>query len=148
MTAGVVKSAGLAGLLAASLAFTGQAAAQEAAASPSLELELNALEATDSGCRFTFVVSNAMGSDLDKAAYEVALFNSDGMVERLTVLDFRSLPDGKTKVRQFDLSETDCDDIGRVLVNDATACDGEGVEPAACMDRLEATTRTDVEFGT
>lgn len=122
-------------------------AAQEAAASPSIGLELNGIEQVESGCRMTFVVANRLGSDIAKAAYEIALFDEEGLVDRLMVLDFQALPDGKTKVRQFDLADTECAEIGRVLINDATACEGDGIEPGACIANLITETRTDAEFG-
>lgn len=95
----------------------------------------------------TFVVTNGLDRDIDKAAYEIGLFNSEGLVERLMVLDFQALPEGKTKVRQFDLAQTDCARIGRVLINDETACEGDNVSPGACIRDLVTTSRADVEFG-
>lgn len=137
--------------LLAAPAFAGTAATQEAksqASEPSaVSLELNALEASDRGCRLTFVVNNALGKELTKAAYEIALFSKDGLVDRLTVLDFRELPAGKTKVRQFDLPGTDCSGVGRVLINDATACEGDGVAPEACISQLKTATKAEIEFG-
>lgn len=121
--------------------------AQDAAA-PALRLELNALEASDKGCRMAFVVQNGLDKNIAKAAYEIALFNKQGLVDRLMVLDFQDLPANKTKVRRFDLTETDCSDIGRVLINDASSCEGDGIEPGDCIGLLTTSTRGDVEFGT
>lgn len=130
-----------------SIASCGLAGAEDAVPAHSLELQLNSMQPSDKGCRFTFVVANGLGSDLDKAAFEIVLFNRDGQVDRLTVLDFQGLPSGKTKVRQFDFSGTDCAGIGRVLVNDATECKGDGLDPRACIDRLHTATKAEVEFG-
>ncbi len=121
------------------------AGAQEGGEPPSLSLELNGAEATERGCRLTFVAANRLGEDIDRAAYEVALFGTDGLVKRLTVLDFKDLPDGQTKVRQFDLPDIDCEGLGRVLINGATACEGG---ENACMDALKTETRGSVAFGT
>jgi hypothetical protein len=127
------------------------AAGQEAdgeAQATALTLELNALQPTDRGCRFTFLVENRLGAGLDSAAFEMAIFDGDGRISRFTVVDFKDLPDGKTKVRQFDFGQMDCTKIGRVLVNDSTECAGEGVEPRACMRALEPRSRVDnVVFG-
>ena len=110
-------------------------------------MELNALQPTDRGCRFTFVVTNTLGGELTSAAFELVLFDAAGMVSRLTIVDFKDLPEGKTKVRQFDFSGLDCTKIGRVLVNDATECAGPGLDPKACVRSLRTETRTDVVFG-
>lgn len=114
---------------------------------PALMLELNGAEPSDKGCRLTFVVNNALGAELSSAAFEIALFNEAGVVDRLTVLDFKELPNGKTKVTRFDLPRTDCTKISRVLVNSATQCVGPGIEPAACLRELKTTTKADINFG-
>ncbi|TIU51714.1 MAG: hypothetical protein E5W19_03800 [Mesorhizobium sp.] len=130
--------------LAMSLAMVPAWAEQSA---PVLTLELNAAQPSDKGCRLTFLVSNNLGADLTKAAFEIALFNEAGIVDRLTVLDFKDLPAGKTKVTRFDLAGTDCTKVSRVLINSATECAGTGVEPAACMRKLKTDTRTGIAFG-
>ncbi|AGB46064.1 hypothetical protein LB524_00340 [Mesorhizobium sp. ESP6-5] len=114
---------------------------------PVLTLELNAAQPSGKGCRLTFLVSNNLGADLTKAAFEIALFNKAGIVDRLTVLDFKDLPHGKTKVTRFDLAGTDCTKVSRVLVNSGTDCAGTGVEPTACMRKLKTDTRTGIAFG-
>ncbi|CDX58974.1 conserved exported hypothetical protein [Mesorhizobium plurifarium] len=118
-----------------------------AQSAPALSLELNAAQPSEKGCRLTFVVNNALGADLSKAAFEIALFNQAGVVDRLTVLDFKDLPAGKTKVTRFDLAGADCGKLSRVLINSATECAGTGVEPAACMRALKTSTKTAIAFG-
>jgi hypothetical protein len=117
------------------------------ATQPALHLELNDAEPSKAGCRLTFVVTNDLGEGLDKAAFEMALFNDAGVVDRLTVLDFKALPTGKTKVTRFDLPGVDCGKIGRVLVNSATACSGAGVDAQACIRDLKTKSRAKIDFG-
>ncbi|ESX92580.1 hypothetical protein [Mesorhizobium sp. LNJC403B00] len=117
----------------------------QSAPAPQLSLELNAAQPSEKGCRLTFVVNNALGADLSKAAFEIALFNEAGIVDRLSVLDFKDLPAGKTKVIRFDLAGTDCTKLSRVLINSATEC--AGVEPGACMRGLKTQTKTGIAFG-
>jgi hypothetical protein len=125
-----------------------QASAQETAPAPALRLELNAAQPSDKGCRLTFVVSNRLSGDLERVAFELALFDKAGSVDRLAVLAFKDMPAGKTKVSRFDIAGLDCATLGRVLVNEATECVGAGVEPADCMRKLATATRAGVEFGT
>lgn len=127
------------------LAVAGAAQAQNAA--PALHLELNAVQPSDKGCRFTFVVNNGLGADLSKVAFELALFDDAGAVDRLTVLAFKEMPAGKTKVSRFDIAGVDCAKVGRVLINEATECVGPGIEPAACMRGLNTSTKTTIGFG-
>lgn len=130
---------------AALLAVTVTADAQQAA--PALGLELNGARPSDKGCRLTFVVTNDLSADLSKAAFEIALFDEAGVVDRLTVLDFKDLPAGKTKVTRFDLAGTDCAKVSRVLVNSATECVGTGIDPSACLRELKTSSRTGIAFG-
>ncbi|HEY6633813.1 MAG TPA: hypothetical protein VIZ90_20335 [Rhizobiaceae bacterium] len=126
------------------------AGAQDAAApapSEALVLELNGAQPSGKGCRLTFVVTNNLGAELTKAAFEIALFNEAGVVDRLSVLDFNELPAGKTKVARFDLAGTDCSKISRVLVNHATECAGAGIDPKACLARLRPETKSTIVFG-
>ncbi|MGN6464784.1 MAG: hypothetical protein ACTHLP_04775 [Rhizobiaceae bacterium] len=122
-------------------------AGRKAEAVPGLSLELNSLQPSDKGCRLTFVITNHLSGDIAKAAFEIALFDRTGIVDRMSVLDFRDLPRGKTKVSRFDLSGADCAGIGRVLVNNATECSGSGIEPSDCLLKLKTTTRAEIEFG-
>ncbi|MBT1155976.1 hypothetical protein J1C56_10270 [Aminobacter anthyllidis] len=132
---------------AAFLTATGMAGAQSAPPAPALVLELNAAQPSDKGCRFTFVVTNNLGAELSKAAFEIALFNEAGVVDRLTVLDFKELPAGKTKVTRFDLSGTDCTKVSRVLINQATDCAGAGIDAAACLKALRTESKSGIAFG-
>lgn len=136
-------------LAAAFIAAASPAMAQEAVPqpTPALVLELNGAQPSDKGCRLTFVVTNDLGAELSKAAFEIALFNDSGVVDRLTVLDFNELPTGKTKVVRFDLAGTDCAGISRVLVNHATECKGPGIDPKACLSQLKPETKSAIAFG-
>ncbi len=143
-----MKTATLIFSAAVATALSWGAAAQEAAKPASaLSLELNGAQPSDKGCRLTFVVNNGLGADLSRAAFEIALFNEAGVVDRLTVLDFKDLPAGKTKVVRFDLAGTDCAKISRVLVNSATECAGKGIEPSACMAQLKTDSKAGISFG-
>jgi hypothetical protein len=137
----------LTAVLAFSMGVAGQAPAQETAPAPALSLELNALEPSEKGCRLTFVATNGLNVQLDKITYEMVLFNAEQRVERLTILDFKTLPAGKTKVRRFDLGNIACDSISRILINDATECAGEGVAEGTCIKQLKTDSKSSVRFG-
>lgn len=129
------------------LALTTASASLEAQEAGALLLELNAVQPSDKGCRLTFVVTNQLGADLDRASFELALFDQSGVVDRLTVLEFRDMPRAKTKVSRFDLAGVDCGKLSRVLVNEAKDCVGAGIEPAACMRGLQTSAKAAIAFG-
>jgi hypothetical protein len=112
-----------------------------------LGLELNALQPSDKGCRLTFLVNNGTGTEIARAAFEIALFTPDGIVDRLTVLEFKGLQVGRTKVSRFELAGVDCTKVGRVLVNTVTGCDGAGLTPQLCESKLSASSKAGVTFG-
>lgn len=116
---------------------------------PRFTLDLNAAAETDTGsCRLTYVASNQSDTALDRAAYEVAVFDTDGVVTRLLVLEFGALVEGKTKVLQFDLAGTGCTAISRIIVNDVAACTATGGAASdVCMTGLAASSRTAIQFG-
>lgn len=122
--------------------------AQDSVPNGALVLELNALTPSETGCRISFLATNTLGTDLTRSAYEIALFGSGGGIERLVSLEFKAMPEGKTRVVQFDIGELNCDGLGRVLLNDIVACEGDGLDPTICLGRLTTSSRlAGVEFG-
>lgn len=114
---------------------------------PELKIELNGLADAKDSCRFTFVLTNSMGSEISKAAFEFAFFSKAGAVERLTVLNFNRLQKGRTTVRQFDIPGGDCSAYSRLLVNAVKSCDGITGEVDACEAALVTSNKTTIEFG-
>jgi len=112
-----------------------------------LTLELNALKPVESGCQVTFLASSQLNAALDRLTYEFAFFDASGSIDRLLAVDFKGLAAGKSKVIQFALDGLPCDNISRVLVNNAAACEGAGVAPTACLQQLTTSTKPDVVFG-
>jgi hypothetical protein len=120
-----------------------QAYAQDAAAAK-LDVELNALAPSQKGCMMTFVAENNLQTPINKISFELAFFNDKNAVDRITVLDFRDLPQGKKRVRQFDMPNVKCETVTRILINDTPVCDG----PAAgeCMKGLVTRSQITVPF--
>ena len=111
------------------------------AQSPGLSVELNAAEDVAGACRVSFLAVNSLGADLSALVFEAVLINRQGQVDRLAMLDFADLPQGRTRVRQFDLAGLACADLGRVILNAAGTCAGDGLGPDACMAGLSVISR-------
>lgn len=121
--------------------------AQTAAA---LSMELNAAADTAEGsCRLTYVVRNGTETALDRATYEVGIFDQQGIVQRMLALDFGALDAGKTRILQFDLAGSPCAAISQIVVNTAPACirRGDGAASGICIEGLEVSSRTAIRFG-
>jgi len=110
-----------------------------------VSIELNALEAVEDACRVSFVIQNGHDVDIEQAVYEAVLFDTDGRVDRLTLFDFGALPSARPCVRQFVIPGLACTALGRLLINGAETCAGQGVPEGACSEGLDLRTRTDVE---
>ena len=122
-------------------------AAQSDEAPPSnIHLELNTLSDTETACRVTFVANNATGSEIDQAVYETVVFDSSGSVFALSLFDFRDLPEGRSRVRQFDVPGIVCSSIGRVLINGANTCTVDGADSSLCENSLSLSSRIAVEL--
>jgi len=135
---------------AAAVAFSVTAQPLVAQDTPEFVLELNNAAETDAGgCRLTYVATNRTGIDLSEASYEVAVFNSSGIVSRILVLAFGALPQGKTRIVQFDISDQPCADTSRIVVNDVAACTiaEDGATGDFCLSTLTTASRASLQFG-
>lgn len=118
----------------------------EETTSSRIHLELNTIQDTGSACRLTFVAQNQIGQDIDQAVFETVIFDGDGSVTLLSLFDFKDLPAGTPRVRQFDVPGTRCDALGRVLINGANTCTADGTEIDACRSALSVSSRIDLEL--
>lgn len=125
------------------------AIAQEAApAAPTgLTLELNNARDVNGVCRLTYIAYNGTTTALDETSYEVVVFDSDSRVSQFLILEFGSLPVEKTKVVQFDIGDSECSGITRLLVNNVSKCTSGGQTLPICLDTLTTTSRTPIAFG-
>lgn len=111
-----------------------------------LHLELNTLQDTGEACRLTFLARNETGETIEKAVFETVIFDGAGGVVTLSLFDFRDLPSGRPRVRQFDLPNLSCATIGQALVNGASSCLVGGAESEVCDAALSLGSRLDVEL--
>ncbi|TDH39084.1 hypothetical protein E2A64_08375 [Pseudohoeflea suaedae] len=138
---------GLASALAAAVMLSAPVMSANAAPEASVDIELNRLEQNGEACRMTFVTRNGLSADLESSGFEMVVFDAKGLVKMMTVFDFGALPAGKTVVRRFDLPDTGCESVSRILVNGAARCKGAGIEAADCAKALKTKNLTDAEFG-
>ena len=118
--------------------------AQEAAAP--ITIELNKLEPADGACRLFLLLQNRSDQTYDALTLELVSFDKEGLIGQRLAVDLAPLRAQKTSVRLFDLPDTGCDAIGRVLLNDVSACSVAGAAVDACLDRLQVSSRGPVPF--
>lgn len=123
-----------------------QAAFAEDAAQKSLSIELNAAQQDGERCRLVFLATNATGQDIDSLSLETVLFDAGGTFLRLTLFDFKELPNGRPRVRQFAVPKTPCADLGRILINGTSVCKVAGADASLCENELKLETKTKLEL--
>lgn len=102
--------------LAAAGPMPGLAETSDTDPAPRLGLALNTVSATEAGgCRLTFVIRNDLGAAIEKLVAEAVLFDTQGHVATMTFSISGALPEGRPRVRQFDLATQSCEGIGEVL---------------------------------
>lgn len=111
-----------------------------------LSVELNTVQDVNSACRLTFLINNATGTAIDQAVFETVIFDTQGSVVSLSLFDFRDLPSDRPRVRQFDLSGTTCETVGRTLINGASTCVVGGADSDLCQKALTLSSRVGVEL--
>lgn len=116
-------------LILTALFCTAAVVAQAEEATP-LTVELNSLsQEADGTCRLTFTLSG--DNSLSALETQTVLFDTAGTVRLFTLFDFGSLPKSGLRVRQFDIPDLPCADLGMVLINGVERCETELQE--ACL---------------
>jgi hypothetical protein len=110
---------------------------QLAAAEHAVRVELNTMESSETACRLTFVIQNK-GVSLESLKLDLVVFNTESIVYRRIITEMGPVRTGRTIVKTFAI-DTQCAQIGSVLVNDIAAC--VPGEPNACLDGLTLESR-------
>jgi hypothetical protein len=125
---------------------TPQPAVGDKAAADPIEIELNRLEPGKDACRPYLVFRNRGDAALAAFTLELVLFDGEGFIKQQFTLDAAPLPAGKTSVKLFEIPGVDCTAIGRILLNQVTACAGADGALPDCMARIQASSRVPVGF--
>jgi hypothetical protein len=110
------------------------------AADAPIRVELNALEAGQNHCRVSFVVENKTSTPVDSLKLDLIAFGKDGVIARRIVVEMGPIYKEKTIVRTFNL-DSECGNIGSMLVNDVPACTPAAADGKSCIDKLELSSR-------
>ncbi|WP_026279615.1 MULTISPECIES: hypothetical protein [unclassified Thioalkalivibrio] len=99
-------------------------------------VQLNKLEPDGDDCRAHLVLENGLDQALESLQLDLVVFGDDGIIQSRTLLEMAPLRAGSTSVRAFRMTDTSCDRVGRILVNDVAACEGPDGAVADCADRI------------
>jgi hypothetical protein len=116
------------------------------AESGNLSVELNKLEPEEHGCRAYFVVNNTSGTTYGVLKLDLVLFRPDGVIGRRFAIDLGPLKPDKRTVKQFDIDDTPCNQVGSVLLNDVLECKGESGPIADCLGEITVSSLTKAQL--
>ena len=127
---------------------TGQtAAAQTESTSPAascpLTVEINKFEPNDTGgCRAFFLFRNETGLTFEGFEMSLAIFDADGVIDRLLSIDAAPLPAARTTLKLFEIPDIACTDISQILLHEIPSCKPQNAEQMDCYSLLELNSRT------
>lgn len=128
------------------ITFLGTGAIQALAAGQTgaLRLELNKLEASETGCRTYFVIANKDDRAYDAFQLDLIFFGSDGVIAKRIAVDAAPLRAAKTSVKLFDVGGLNCASIGSILINDVIACRSGAENHTDCIGAIAPESRLSV----
>jgi hypothetical protein len=106
-----------------------------------LTVELNKLEDVDNGCQAYFLFRNDRPENLTGFQMSLAILSPDGIIDRLLTIDAAPLPANRTTLKLFEIPDTQCGNIGQVLLHDIPACTPQNGDPEDCFSFLELNSR-------
>lgn len=115
--------------------------AQEAVKFP---VELNRLEQAGNLCRVYLVARNPDQTAIKSFKLDLVFFDKKDIIHNRLFTEHGQLIPGKTAVRPFNMPNTDCSQLGAILVNDVATCIGEDGAPLDCLPRLELSSKADI----
>ena len=116
------------------------------AASDAMHIELNRLEQHGDGCRVHLVLENAAPRAYTSYRLDLVVFDADGVIARRLALETAPLRASKTMVKEFELADLSCAAVGRILLNDVTACASAVGELEDCVSGIRVSSRGAVAF--
>lgn len=124
----------------------GAGAPAAGAQSDELRIELNRLEKRAAGCRVHLVLENTSPRAYTSYRLDLVVFGADGVIARRLALETAPLRASKTMVKEFELIDLTCKQVGRILLNDVSQCEFVGGQSDDCIAATRVSSRGAVPF--
>jgi nitroreductase len=133
-------------LLAAALLGAAALGVLPSVAAEGITIELNRLEDQGPNCRAYLVIGNPGQAAFSGFKLDLVIFDRSGTIMRRLALDLAPLRAAKTGVKVFEIADTACAAIGRMLLNDVVDCrDAKGIV-SDCIDRVSTSSKIAVSL--
>ncbi|MDJ0513470.1 MAG: hypothetical protein QNJ62_08515 [Methyloceanibacter sp.] len=123
-----------------------EAGGADANPSGAVSIELNKLEAKGPNCRAFFLINNKTDRAFDKLQMEFYVFRPDGIIDQSFAADLAPLKAKKLTVKRFDISNTSCDKVSSILINDVAKCQAGTEELSDCLEMVTVSSKADTEL--
>jgi hypothetical protein len=108
-----------------------------------LSVELNKFEEiAGGGCRAFFLFRNDTGKSFEGFEMSLAIFNRDGVIDRLLSVDAAPLPVARTTLKLFEIPQIACAGISEVLLHDVPVCKPQNEENTDCYPLIDLKSKT------
>jgi len=102
-----------------------------------LVVELNKFEGIESACRAFFLFRNGTRHSFSAFELSLAVLNGKGVIERLLTLEAAPIPAERTTLKLFEIPDTQCGQIGEIILHDIAKCDAPDSQSLQCYDMIE-----------
>lgn len=121
----------------------GAAQAETTTPGGKLTVELNKFEdIAGGGCRTYFLFKNNTGASFEGFQMSLAIFNKDGVIDRLLSVDAAPLPIARTTLKLFEIPQTTCVNISQILLHDVPVCKPQNGENTDCYPIMDLSSKT------
>lgn len=108
-----------------------------------LEIELNKFEQADSGaCRAFFLFRNHTGQTFTGFELSLAVFDREGVIDRLLSIDAAPVPAARTTLKLFEIPGTSCDAVSEILLHEIPVCTVPNQPASDCFGQISLSSRT------
>ncbi len=111
-----------------------------------VKVEINKIEQRDSGCLFYLVSGNESATNFQELMLDMVLFDSEDLILRRIAINLAPMSAGKTNVKMFEIADTQCTTISKVLVNEILECRDDTGQIEGCLDLLSPGSRTAISL--
>ena len=108
-----------------------------------LGIEVNKFEEIEGGgCRAFFLFQNGTPTSFEGFEMSLAIFDAQGVIDRLLSIDASPLPVARTTLKLFEIPQIACASIGQILLHDVPVCKPQNAETVDCYPMITLTSRT------
>ena len=84
---------------------------------------------------------NKSGLTFQSFELSLAIFDQQGVIDRLLTVEAAPLPAGRTTLKLFEIPEMQCSAISEILLHDVARCEPDQGEPPDCFTIIDLLSR-------